>query len=132
MKNKYLYYPFTVQLNRIMDEKGLKQETMAGLVRLSREYVSRICSGAVEPSLKFVCTAAYVLCLSPHNARMFFSDAGYDLDSKNPKMAQAREVLDTPHQIDNSEERNKVLDQLAMFGLAPRDKHDAETKSSRR
>lgn len=132
MQQSYIDYPFTKCLRKTMKERRLTQSGLAELTRTSREYVSRICSGAVEPSLKFVCTAAYILCLSPHNARMFFSDAGYNLDSEHPKMVQARAVLDTPHQIDNSEERKKVLDQLAMFGLAPRDKDANKTNSSRR
>ena len=122
MNHPYIDYPFTKCLNEIMKEKKFSQERLGALVRTSREHVNRVCSGAEEPSLKFIGAAAYVFCLSPYDVRMFFSDAGFDLDSKNPKMVKARAILDVSHTIDDYEILQEKLDALAMFGLAPYDR----------
>ena len=105
-----------------MKQKCFSQESLAGLIRVSRERVNRVCTGTQEPSLQFVVASAYALCLAPHEARAFFSAAGYDLDSPHPKFSQIRAAIDIPHDLSDPGKTKDALDQLAKFGLAPEDK----------
>lgn len=122
MDHPFSQYPFALALNQLMKQKCFSQESLAGLIRVSRERVNRVCTGTQEPSLQFVVASAYALCLAPHEARAFFSAAGYDLDSPHPKFSQIRAAIDIPHDLSNPGKTKDALDQLAKFGLAPEDK----------
>ena len=122
MNHPFSNYPFTTLLHQHLKKQHLSQEKLGELIRVTRECVNRVCVGAEEPSLRFLTAVAYVLCLTPHEARVLFSSAGYDLDSPHPKYSRARAVLDVPHDLSDPAKTKATLDQLALFGLAPEDK----------
>lgn len=113
---------------KYLRERMLTQEEFAAKARISREYANRVISGASKASAQFVGAAAYILCSSPHECRIFFRAAGLELDSSYPHYDKLRDVLDNSHDPDDENAVREGLDILASIGFANKDRDKDKDK----